>query len=788
MSASTQLVATETHRVGGRVDVRAALRELYARRVLWRACAELAMTLACALVLLCAIGVADYAWPLARAVRVALVLPVALLFILSFVSTILRFARRRTLASISRIIERAASLEENALVTFAESLEGARGFAPELYMIARLETQARNQLLKIDGRVVAPARNAGRGAVALAFVIITLLALRLATPAAFSLEARRVLRLERDDANSQRAGLTNNLEGGKAAGDSVFIEEFRVRVIPPAYSGLSVEEMEGDASVRALAGSRVEVALRVRGNVQSAMLGYGGANNPMRSLGEGRYVADFIASASGTLEAQVLKDGSANAALNIIRAVEVFADAAPEVRIIEPAGDQLLRNQPAAPISVRWIARDDLGLARATLKYIKSRGEGDAAKFTNGELAPTVSGNIGAREWNGAATLDLARLGVAAGDTLVFWIETRDRNPSANNLGRSQSLAIAIAAPDAPRLTLGDLRPNDIGRFLLSERLIIIHTEKLHSERVHLAPDAIKQRAAEIAAEQREFKNSFKDFLEIEGASGAAEESAEAKSEQSVEERVRAAESERTEVHLHGIPEPPAGSPATIKEMVYAIRSMWDAEDALSLSDTAGALKSEREALLHLKRAQTAVRYIPHVVAQSKAVDLKRRYAGELAEIRTQLERLTHRSGSKDSPKIRASLADSYGALADLQSTLDAPSQSRAGAIERARLRVRAAADRLVTLGGDHAATIAEAAAQLRLVETELARVDASGRADEYANRLSKSLSLLTQAAANLFALADVRTLSNNGDASTLLPANDARAAEYFRRLHSAPR
>ncbi|MGA9997465.1 MAG: hypothetical protein WBP93_18745, partial [Pyrinomonadaceae bacterium] len=73
-------------------------------------------------------------------------------------------------------------------------------------------------------------------------------------------------------------------------------------------------------------------------------------------------------------------------------------------------------------------------------------------------------------------------------------------------------------------------------------------------------------------------------------------------------------------------------------------------------------------------------------------------------------------------------------------------------------------------------------------VESELARVDSSGKADEYANGLSKSLSLLTQAAANLFALADARTLSNNGDASALLPANDARAAEYFRRLHSAPR
>lgn len=768
------------------MDVRGALRGIYARRVMRRACGELALTLSCALALLCLIGVADYAWPLVRVARAALVLMVALLSVASVARTVLALARRQTLASISRIIERAARLDENALVTFAESLEGAQMFATEPYIIARLETQARRQLSKLDERAVAPTLHAKRGAIALGSVLILLLLLRLAAPAAFSLEARRLLRLERDSAKTASAGRgANNLDDGKAAGESVLIEEFRVRVVPPAYSGLGVEETAGDAPVRALAGSRVEVLLRVRGNAQGATLSYGGAENSMRATGEGQYAGEFNASASSTLEARVLKDGSENDSLYVVRAVEVFADAPPEVRITEPAGDELLRNVPSAPINVRWTARDDLGLERAVLKYIKSRGEGDAAKFTNGELAPAVFGNAGAREWHGAATLDLARLGVAAGDTLVFWIESRDRNPLANGLGRSQSLAIAIVAPDAPKLRLGDLRPNEIGRFLLSERLIIIHTEKLHGERARLAPEEIKRRAAEIAAEQREFKNSFKDFLEIEGV-GGAQENAETRNEQSVEERVRAAEDERTEVHLHDIPEPPAGSPATVKEMVYAIRLMWDAEDALALSDTANALKYEREALAHLKRAQTAVRYIPHVAAESKAVDLKRRYAGELAEIKTQLERLTRRAGSKDSPKIRASLSDAYNALADLQTSLDAQTQARAGAIERARLRVRAAGDRLITLGGEHAATIAEAAAQLRLVETELARVDSSGKADEYAQSLSKSLSLLTQAASNLFALADLRTLSNNGDAGNLLPTGDARAAEYFRRLNGA--
>ena len=103
------------------------------------------------------------------------------------------------------------------------------------------------------------------------------------------------------------------------------------------------------------------------------------------------------------------------------------------------------------------------------------------------------------------------------GDTLVFWIEAHDRKPAANNVGRSASLAIAVAAPELAKLNLSDLMPNEMGRFLLSERQIIIHTEKLHAERARLAPAALKTRAGTIAAEQRDFKNSFNDYIKIEG-------------------------------------------------------------------------------------------------------------------------------------------------------------------------------------------------------------------------------------------------------------------------------
>jgi hypothetical protein len=220
--------------------------------------------------------------------------------------------------------------------------------------------------------------------------------------------------------------------------------------------------------------------------------------------------------------------------------------------------------------------------------------------------------------------------------------------------------------------------------------------------------------------------------------------------------------------------------------MVYAIRVMWDAEDALTIADTTKALAHEHEALTRLKRAQTAVRYIPPIVAQSKPVDLKRRYAGELEEIRTRLEKLARQPETKETMRLRAALASSYAALGDLQATLNAPAAARGNAVVRASERARQAADALVNVGGDHAATVAEAMGQLRIVETELARMDTNGTAEEYAARLSRPLALLTQAAANLFALAERKTRSANNEAGALLPADEGRAADYFRRLGGA--
>lgn len=782
MSAISPAVRIDTHATAQTPALRAALLRLAFRRRLRRFVFEAASCAACALALLCLLGTLDYLRPLSLATRIAVVCFVLSLFLLVFARALWQLARRPATADAAREIERAAGLQGNALVTLFETDERAALTGGAAYMRARLSGQARNELSAIDEKRVAPRGRAIRGALALLFMLLFVLGLRVLAPLGFAREAERVLLLSKDDEAARSSNSEATSTGGSETPGAVTIEELSVRVVPPAYTGLSAFEAPGDAPVRALAGSQIEVTLQASGASTGASLSFNGAGVFMRSLGTGRFSGAFAASASGAFEARVLAD-ERFAPAPFVRAVEVYADAQPEAHITEPTGDQLLRSVPVAPVSVRWTARDDLGLANVRLKYIKSHGEGDAAKFTNGEvnLGSVERGSL--REWHGAASLDLARLGVQAGDTLVFWIEARDRNPNANNTGRSATLAIAIRAPEAAKLNLSDLLPNEIGRFLLSERQIIIKTEKLQAERSRLAEDELLRRAGDIAADQRDFKNSFNDYIKIEGA-GEDEGTAADSNTATIEEQVHAAEDERTAPHFHGIPEPPAGTPASVREMVYAIRAMWDAEDALTTADTAKALVHEREALTRLKRAQTAVRYIPPIVAQSKPVDLKRRYAGELADIKTRLEKLPRQAETKEAARLRAALTNAYAALGDLQSTLNAPASARSNASVRARERSKQAADALVGAGGDHAATVAEALGQLRIVETELARLDINGTAEEYAARLGRPLALLAQSAANLFALAESNTRSSSNEAGALSPADERRAADYFRRLN----
>src|SRR5438270_8623347 len=266
MSASQQVINRESRYMGK--GVRASLLHLHFRRRLFRAIARGAAVLSVALAALCLIAAVDYGWPLqrnARAILLSLILISTFSLLAYFVSLLVR---RFPLVDAAREIELAAGVNRNSIVTLAESLEGASTEASRLYMLARLEGQARTELSDIDERVVAPRERAIICTSALLSLLLLLLLSRLIAPLAFAREADRVLLLARDD--SSKPSVSNSISDSNEASAPVTIKEVRVRVLPPAYSGLSVEEVARDAPIRALSGSQVEVTLTTGGKPSSA--------------------------------------------------------------------------------------------------------------------------------------------------------------------------------------------------------------------------------------------------------------------------------------------------------------------------------------------------------------------------------------------------------------------------------------------------------------------------------------------------------------------------------------
>src|SRR5256885_2960131 len=266
MSATSPDIIIETDRTGTHADVRRALLRFDFQRRFRRAVAVLMLTATCALALLCLFALADYLWLLSRATRIALVSPVLFGAFLSFVSAVFKLLRRRRLSDVAREVERVTGSRRNVLVTFAEHDERAQAVATRGYMLARLERQALDEMAAIDVRAFAPRAAAVRGAVALALVLLLLLALRLLASQAFAHEVERLLWLRNDEATA-RTDARRVVNADDASGP-IAIDDFRVRVVPPAYAGLSVEEVTGDAPIKALAGSQVEVSLHARGAVE----------------------------------------------------------------------------------------------------------------------------------------------------------------------------------------------------------------------------------------------------------------------------------------------------------------------------------------------------------------------------------------------------------------------------------------------------------------------------------------------------------------------------------------
>lgn len=587
---------------------------------------------------------------------------------------------------------------------------------------------------------------------------------------------------------------------------------------PPAYTGRGSDRYEDPSEIVALAGSRIDVELVPGHPSVAATLTVGAtAEQPLAANASGVLSASFTAREPGSVAVRPV-DVRGERRVYLLP-LQISEDRAPDVRITSPSADILVEaeSRPAF-LDVSFEASDDFGLGPMKLAWIRSIGEGDAAEFTRGELPVQTSGRTDSGAVRGNCRLDLNRLGLVAGSSLVFHVVAQDRNTvTGPSTGLSESLVFEVSVPDPPApITLADLQPEDFQRFLVSQRMILEKTLKLHARRDRTPKPQYQTESTQLAREQREFKESFDQFIEIHGAHseapgvtfanekavteaqkeaahGAEHEGEEREAEDpaaAAEEAHDAAAAARSESHAHAPGEEATSASTPFRDLLVSIRAMWDAERALGIADTTEAIPHERRALEFLKKAQKATRYFSRVRVTSKPIDLKRRYAGELAEIRGRLERMTVAGLTPAERAMRAQLGVLVRQI-ETAATIDADRPTEAG-IERAD-----------SIG----AASSEAARALLALETgfDPALVGVAGRltgASGEARRLGEALrggdtgrarsalaavaDALSGAASHLAALLDSRTTVRAPTAGRT--GDGGRAEEYFRRLAERPR
>ena len=372
----------------------------------------------------------------------------------------------------------------------------------------------------------------------------------------------------------------------------------RTHVEPPAYSGQGPFDVDGETVV-ALRGSRAQVQVVLA--APALLVSEAGLPERRVEARGGKAILDFELDVTRTVRLSPAPGGPPS----IVR-LEAVPDRPPEVVLVEPLADRAVTAAPRS-FAVRASARDDIAVRDLALRWTLAQGRGEGMKFRNGRLRGTETANGGTTEVSGR--LDPVALGMRQGDTLIVWAEASDGN-RFDGPGRSRSAA-RILRWDEPIVELRGLHggvPLPPPQSLLTEREILARTERLVRQRLRGKP--LRERALDLADDQRKLRTSFGFFLQAESGEAAALDVDDKELAESGDARAR-------------------------RRLADAVSFMWEAESALSVGNPAAALAPERSAVKALDDAFGLVRLALRPGAPpDKPVDESRRLRGDQRKLR----------------------------------------------------------------------------------------------------------------------------------------------------------
>lgn len=350
------------------------------------------------------------------------------------------------------------------------------------------------------------------------------------------------------------------------------------RVTPPAYAGGPAETLTNPASITALAGS----AIRLSGSWSEQV------TMPARPA--------------------VLRLGGAGGARVVV--LEPREDSAPRVVLALPARDSVVA-VPAGVLRLAAQARDDIGLVSTWFEVIVSSGSGESFTFRTASIGRATGNNARAMALAGSLPLDSLKL--RAGDVVHLRAVARDANPAPDaEAGSSETRTLRIPRPgENDSVSVFPAPPPEVGQSEVSQRMLIILTERLVARMRRLSTEDLARESATIARDQARLRKRVGQviFSRLSGEEHDEDEldAVMADTVSPAEALLRAA-SAATDVeaeHAHGDEGPVV---AVNRPLLEAFNAMWDAERELGVAAPRPALPHMRAALDAIQRARAAER------------------------------------------------------------------------------------------------------------------------------------------------------------------------------------
>ena len=379
----------------------------------------------------------------------------------------------------------------------------------------------------------------------------------------------------------------------------------------------------------------------------------------LRALNKSRTIWTFSRSINKSGFYQVKLDGK----LSDLYKLEIIKDEAPLIRISSPKQYSTIDYGEPQRTNLQVQINDDYGVNEVYISATISSGQGEGVKFKEQSIrfSDKISGD---KEYKLQKTIDLASLGMQAGDELYFYIQAID---SRKQISRSDVYQVSIQ--DTAKLMsmdgmLGGV--NLVPEYFRSQRQIIIDTEKLLKEKNSLSIEEFRSRSNNLGIDQKLLRLRYGKFLgeESEGEIGPGNEEHEDHEghEDHEDEEARANFGDAQKImdsyaHKHDVAEDATFFEPELKAQLKAtLTEMWKSELRLRTYKPDEALPFEYKALRLLKDLQQKSRaYVSKTALKTAAIKEEKRLSGELDKIIQPIAEKTFSKNEEQSSLKKAS-------------------------------------------------------------------------------------------------------------------------------------